>query len=255
MIDGEGRHAAQLRGRKTDDPDKLARAKQQWADLREDVATLALHRTAALERAMLEQRRWTLADFRQGWLDHPLLGRLSAGMIWAAQLPDGEVRTFRLTEDQSLADASDETLELPPKAQILVPHPGRWPDGSLDQWRQVLQDYRVVQPIHQLGRVEAPPLSSRERGAKRFLRRHGGELSLTELLRSLRARGLTAGAAWYCDPCIDLQAGEQTVRLELQVGARGIMMTFRPEQAPGKESAPELEKLLRELDALPASSG
>ena len=251
LADGKGKRATQLRGRKDDDPEKLARARLLWADLREDVAALALHRTAALERAMLEQRLWELPEFGRCWMEHPLMSRLAAGLIWAAELPDGSTRTFRLTEDGTLAGDDDDELTLPDQALVFVPHPRRWPDDSLDRWRQVLDDYRIVQPIHQLGRLVAPPLTDDERGRDRLRRRYSGELSVTELQRSLRARRITRGTGWCSEPSVHMKADGHNVRLEPNLDGQGMVFSLHLERAPGPDPCPELEELLRELDAMP----
>ncbi len=42
------------------------------------------------------------------------------------------------------------------------------------------------------------------------------------------------------------------MRLELNPGSVGLHFTLYLEQAPGSDPCPELEELLRELDAFPA---
>ncbi|AOS62562.1 DUF4132 domain-containing protein [Actinoalloteichus hymeniacidonis] len=104
-----------------------------------------------LELALRQGRRWGAADFRRSWLEHPLLSRLSEGLVWAAEHPDGSRVGFRVAEDSSLADVDDETFVLDPSADVLLPHPLGLAAEST-RWSTLLADYEIVQPIRQLGR-------------------------------------------------------------------------------------------------------
>lgn len=142
-------------GRKTDDKKKVKAAQEAWKDLREDVRVIADRRIAALERAMSTQRAWTPEAFRAAFVDHPLMLHLTRRIVWAARDAGGTLLgTFRVAEDRSLAGARDDRFELPEDAKITIPHPAAWPDGTLAGWRELLNDYQLLQPFPQLDRPE-----------------------------------------------------------------------------------------------------
>jgi len=42
-----------------------------------------------LERLFLQQRAWSFADFRNRYLDHPVIGSLARRIIWSFVLKTG----------------------------------------------------------------------------------------------------------------------------------------------------------------------
>ncbi len=155
IVDAKGNRRKVLpRGAKKDDPDKLAAAKIAWKELKEDVSTIAMFRIDALERAMLRGRTWKREDFERYWARHRLMMHLARRVVWAAYEgeEDEKVTLFRVAEDGSYADVDDDVVELAADAKIGVPHPLTWPDDSLDRWREVFEDYELLQPFHQLER-------------------------------------------------------------------------------------------------------
>jgi hypothetical protein len=133
--------------RKTDDPEKVERAKTVWRDLKEDVSVIASRRIRALERAMTSGRAWTFERFRRVWLEHRLMKHLARGVVWT----DGAT-TFRVAEDGAPSNADDAPHALAANAKIGVAHPLRLPREELDKWRTVLEDYEIVQPFAQIDR-------------------------------------------------------------------------------------------------------
>jgi len=79
-------------------------------------------------------------------------------LVLAAYDEAGKVtQTFRVTEDQTLADHNDEETALPPDCYVGVVHPVLL-DGALKSaWEQVLSDYAIIPPFAQLGRKAYRP--------------------------------------------------------------------------------------------------
>lgn len=187
VVDAKGnRRKALPRGAKDDDPDKLAAAKLAWTELKEDVGAIAMFRIDALESAMLGQREWALADFREHWAAHRLMMHLARRVVWTAQRPKQSVLTFRVAEDATLADVNDDVVELDADARISVPHPLRWPDDSLARWREVFDDYELLQPFAQLSRP-VPVVTQENLDSNTIERVRGGNNTL--IRRSLAERG------------------------------------------------------------------
>jgi hypothetical protein len=134
---------------KNDDPDKVARAQEIWAELQEDVAAIADVRLGSLERAMVSGRTWSPDAFRRAWMEHPFMRHLSRGVVWCAS-----GKSFRIAEDGSFADASDAAFET--RDRIGIVHPADMAADERAAWQRVFADYRIAQPIVQLDRVVVP---------------------------------------------------------------------------------------------------
>ena len=94
-----------------DDPVLAPEAWQRFAALKKDVRAIAADQVRRLERAMVDQRRWTGAAFRQHLADHPLLRHLVRRLVWLRFDPAGTpLGGLRVTGDPRPADARDETV-------------------------------------------------------------------------------------------------------------------------------------------------
>ncbi|MEU8242817.1 DUF4132 domain-containing protein [Actinoplanes missouriensis] len=171
-----------------DDPVLAPEAYQRFSALKKDVRAIAADQVRRLERAMVDQRRWSGADFQRYFAGHPLLRHLVRRLVW---LRIGESSGVRLAEDGTFADVTDETVVLRADQEIAVAHPLRLGD-ALPAWAEVFADYEILQPFPQLGReVEAlAPEQIEERLGRGFL---GVRVPTTTLL-GLERRGWHRGA-------------------------------------------------------------
>jgi hypothetical protein len=151
------------RGAKDDDPEKVKAAHVLWTDLQEDVAVIAKRRGAGAAFAMQCGRRWPIETFTRVYLDHPLMKHLSRGIVWEARGEDGElVSTFRVAEDGTFADVHDDELDLGDDVAFIgVAHPFAMSTEERQAWRQVFEDYEVIQPFDQVG-MDPPTLTREE---------------------------------------------------------------------------------------------
>lgn len=150
-----------------DDADKAAQALAEWKLLKKQVVEVAKVQAVRLEQAMVTGRRWPLAEFETLLVRHPLMTHLVRALIWGVYDRLGALSaTFRVTEDQSYADATDETVDLISDATIGLIHPLDLSDEERAAWGEILSDYEIVQPFPQLGRsiqrLEAQELSATE---------------------------------------------------------------------------------------------
>ncbi|MBO3736496.1 DUF4132 domain-containing protein [Actinoplanes flavus] len=153
VTDAQGRRLTRLpRPAATDDAALAAVAQRRFTELRKDVRTIAGERARALEEAMAMGRRWTGADFRRLFVDHPLHWQLTRRLLWVAFDGQGRVAaTFRAAEDRTFADIDDKTWTLDPAATVGVAHPWHFgADGA--GWAEVFADYAIIQPFPQVGR-------------------------------------------------------------------------------------------------------
>ncbi|WP_067480533.1 DUF4132 domain-containing protein [Actinomadura hibisca] len=191
---GEPRAALPKPGVK-DDQDAASAAHRTFGELKKGVRTVAVEQSARLEQAMAAQRRWSVAEFRERYVAHPLMWHLVRRLLWIAW--DGDERTgkstaFRLAEDRTFADVDDGVLTVPETARIGVAHPVHLGETQA-AWAEVFADYEILQPFEQLTRP-AFPLPDKEREANDLARFEGATVPVRTLLR-LQRRGWRRGEA------------------------------------------------------------
>jgi hypothetical protein len=138
---------------KADDPEKAEAAVAAWKLLKKTLREALKIQAERLEDAMITGRRWTPEEFDTLLVKHPLMVNLVRQLVLAAYDDGGKVtQTFRVTEDQTLADHNDEGIDLPSRGHIGVVHPAHLDDAMKSAWGQVLSDYAIIPPFAQLGR-------------------------------------------------------------------------------------------------------
>jgi len=137
-----------------DDAALAEAAVAEWKLLKKQVSEVAKIQAARLEQVMVTGRRWTAAEFDQLLVKHPLMTNLVRMLVWGAYDFDGKLlSTFRVTEDQSLADNSDGAFVVPDGAQVGIPHPLQMTQEDKSAWGEIWADYEIVPPFSQLGRA------------------------------------------------------------------------------------------------------
>jgi hypothetical protein len=136
-----------------DDADKAAAAIADWKLLKKQLAEVVKIQTLRLEQVMVNDRRWSVTDFELLLVRHPLMLILSQRILWANYSVDGKLlQTFRLTEDQSYANSSDEVYQLDKGGRVGIVHPLVIPEQESKLWGEIFSDYNIIQPFPQLGR-------------------------------------------------------------------------------------------------------
>jgi serine/threonine protein kinase len=106
-----------------------------------------------LESAMLERRRWTMTSFRESVVNHPLLRKHAAELVWG--IYDAQNRLsleFHVMENGRFADRGDTVVVLKSDVQIGLPHPMELAAANLQEWEDLLSSYGITQPFAQLRR-------------------------------------------------------------------------------------------------------
>jgi predicted DNA-binding WGR domain protein len=152
--DAEGKVRSDLPApSKTDERDKAEAAVAEWKLLKKTLREVLKVQADRLEDAMITARRWTPNEFQTLLLKHPLMVNLVRQLVLAEYDDAGKIKqTFRVTEDQTLADQNDEEIPLPSSGQIGVLHPAHLEEAPKSAWGQVLSDYEIIPPFAQLGR-------------------------------------------------------------------------------------------------------
>ncbi|WP_119727238.1 DUF4132 domain-containing protein [Thermomonospora amylolytica] len=167
--DGKRRKALPKPGAK-DDPELASAAYKRFADLKKDVRLVADAQVRRLERAMVTRRRWTPAEFRGLFVEHPLVWHIARRLVWLAETEDGTT-AFRVAEDRTFADADDDVVDLPERAAVGIAHPLDLGE-DVPAWSEVFADYEILQPFPQLAR-DVHMLTDEERASGRLSRFEG----------------------------------------------------------------------------------
>jgi hypothetical protein len=148
---------------------------------------------------MVRGRRWPLAEFRDLFVNHPLVWHIVRRLVLSAghdkaghdkAQHDGTTTTFRIAEDRTFADIDDEAITLPGSATIGIPHPLDLSE-TLHPWSELFADYEILQPFAQLGRA-VHTLSESERATGRLARFEGVTVPVGKVL-GLQRRGWDRG--------------------------------------------------------------
>ncbi|QTE02923.1 DUF4132 domain-containing protein [Streptomyces cyanogenus] len=186
--DGKQRKALPAPGVK-DDPELAPAERKRFAALKKDVRTIAGDQVRRLEAAMVAQRTWTAAEFRELFVAHPLVWHLVRRLVWIGD-SGGVATAFRVAEDRTFADVDDDELTLPDEATVRVAHPLHLGD-DLAAWSELFADYEILQPFAQLGRA-VHTLTEEEAAGHRLTRFEGARVPVGKLL-GLTKRGWERG--------------------------------------------------------------
>lgn len=139
-----------------DDAALAAAAVQRFSALRKEAGAATAEQISRLEHALWARRRWSVAEFRELLVAHPLLGHLVRRLVWAVFDGDAPgtasaIAAFRVAEDGTFADIREDLYLPPESAAIGVAHPLDL-GTDLAAWAGILADYDILQPFAQLDR-------------------------------------------------------------------------------------------------------
>ena len=136
-----------------DDQTKSEEAVAEWKTLKKQVAETAKIQAVRLEQGMVTDRRWSAEEFDMLLVHHPLITNIVRLLLWGVFGDDGKlIQSFRITEDLTAADSSDDVYAIPSAAKIGVVHPLQLTDADKNAWGEIWSDYELVPPFPQLGR-------------------------------------------------------------------------------------------------------
>src|SRR5215813_8382 len=124
---------------KADDQARAEVAVAEWKLLKKTLREVLKVQAERLEDAMITGRRWTPQEFDTLLVKQPLMVNLVRQLVPAAYDVAGKVaQTFRVTEDQTLADHNDEETALQSGGAIAGVPPVHLYDGIKAGWGQEL---------------------------------------------------------------------------------------------------------------------
>jgi hypothetical protein len=227
------------RATKTDDAALAKAASARFKGLKADAETVAQALLRRFESAMVKNRSWSAASFREYVVGHPLVTHLARRLVWSSS-----AGAFRVAEDGSFADANDAEYTLPGDANVTLPHPLVLGADAVATWSRIVSDYGVVQPFEQLGRATYAP--AEDAGTQTIARFAKRKSKPGPLMGSLDARGWhkwpdETSLSWAGKTVRTKKGGQATVSLSFSPGIELGDVAGSPEQI---FSAPALREAI-----------
>ncbi|MEH0971275.1 DUF4132 domain-containing protein [Micromonospora sp. CPCC 205546] len=174
-----------------------------------DVGATLIATRDRLERLLRRDRTWTVEQWRERFLDHPLARALARRLIWTV---DGVACCWG---GDALRTVDDTVIEPVGDASVRLWHPVADPTAVLP-WRDFLARHRITQPFKQAHR-EQYLLTDAERATGTYSNRFAAHIVRQHRLNALlsrrgwsyvqhRANGAGYGTPWLALPDRELRA-------------------------------------------------
>lgn len=152
-----------------------------------DIETMLSAQRLRIERFLMSDRTWRIAEWRERLLDHPLLSFFARRLIWSFAMADGEVHGCWL--DGRLVGSDDAPLTGIDGATVRLFHPVRADAATVRAWQLWLERHRITQPFKQAHR-EVYALTDAERVTEHYSARFAGHILHQHQFAALcRSRG------------------------------------------------------------------
>jgi hypothetical protein len=205
-----------------------------------EIGTLLPGQRDRLEQLFLQERSWSLAEYRSRYLDHPLVGVLARRLIW--RFTDGTNACDGIWLDGKIVDEQGRSLDwLGDGARVVPWHPlGCAPERVL-AWRDWLERHQVRQPFKQAHR-EIYVLTDAERQTNTYSNRFAAHIIRQHQFSALcQQRGwrYTLQGDWDSHNIPALQLARWGLRVEFwvqpiedreQLGHSGIFIYLSTDQ-------------------------
>lgn len=133
-----------------DDQVKATAAKKEFSEIKKQIKATVQAQTNRLEKVLMNGRRWKVDAWSELFVENPIMHRFATSLIWGAYKDDVLVETFRYMDDGTFNTVDEEEYTLPDNVVITLIHPSELTEETLQQWKEQLDDYEVVQPLPQL---------------------------------------------------------------------------------------------------------
>ncbi|GHO49446.1 DUF4132 domain-containing protein [Ktedonospora formicarum] len=166
--------------------------KQELKDLKRlstDLERMLVAHRERIERLPLTERTWSLAHWRERYLEHPLVSLIARRLIW--RFKDGERVIDGIWLDGRLVDVHDQPLSNFSDTTIVSSwHPVFCSPDEVRSWRDWLDRHQITQPFKQAHR-EVYLLTDAERNTHVYSNRFAAHI-----LRQHQFHALAQGRGW-----------------------------------------------------------
>ncbi|HVF10749.1 MAG TPA: DUF4132 domain-containing protein, partial [Abditibacteriaceae bacterium] len=143
-----------------------------------------------LDLLLREEKTWSLAIWRERYLDHPFLSLLARRIIWEWSTTNENGQAFLPHGEGWLNERGEAVLHPPEDATIRLWHPNRHDAATVQSWRRLLEDKGIQQPFKQAHR-EIYPLTEAERQTRTYSNRFAAHI-----IRQHQFNALCATRGW-----------------------------------------------------------
>ncbi len=161
--------------------------KEEWSELQQalkDTQAMLPAQRDRIDSMFLMQKTWPLGQWRERYLDHPLIGTIARRLIWCV---DG---TAALFVDGRATDARGAPIEDGQTAEITLWHPVGLGINEVLAWRRRLEELEITQPFKQAHR-EIYLLTDAERNTRTYSNRFAAHI-----IRQHQFNALCAARGW-----------------------------------------------------------
>lgn len=110
--------------------------KASFKEIEKEINDVVKSQSGRLEKYMVEERRWTTADWHTFFFNNPIMFVYALKLIWGVfDKEDKLVNTFYCSEDTSLYDVNDEEVVLDETLFVKIIHPCHLTTTQLEQWK------------------------------------------------------------------------------------------------------------------------
>jgi uncharacterized protein DUF4132 len=155
----------------------------------QEVRTVVAGERQRLEELLACERSWQLDDWHQLYLDHPVTGAVTRGLIWTFDTDDGRLTGL---PDAGMLTTLDGPWQLPAEGLVRLWHPIRATTQEVRAWRDCIVRAELRQPFKQAFR-EIYPLTPAELETRLYSNRFAAHvLNYRQAYALFKQRGWTA---------------------------------------------------------------
>lgn len=111
-----------------------------------DVQGMLPAQSARIEDAYRLEKSWSMADWRERYLEHPLVGSLARRLIWSVG------GTLAIAPEGALIDVQGKPVASSPETRVSLWHPLSTSPDDVAAWRDFIESHQIVQPFKQAHR-------------------------------------------------------------------------------------------------------
>lgn len=150
-----------------------------------DVQSMLPAQSARIEDVYRHEKSWPIGDWRERYMEHPLVGSLARRLIWNVG------GTPAIAPDGALIDVHGKSVATSPEMRVTLWHPLNATVDDIAAWRSFIEVRQIVQPFKQAHR-EIYRLTDAERRTNTYSNRFAAHVVKQHQFNSLvAARGWT----------------------------------------------------------------
>ena len=117
-----------------------------------DIEKMLSAQKQRIESVYVEPRAWPVAQWKERYLNHPLVGTIARRLLWRFKNDPDSVSVAGLWKDGQILDRDGSPLEVAETATVDLWHPLNEPADTVLAWRIWLEEQGISQPFKQAHR-------------------------------------------------------------------------------------------------------